>query len=115
MIKFVSDLRQVGGFLCVLQFPPNKIDCHDVTEILLKMALNTIKQTNQLIWSKSPVWFTFLSGQSCYCFTFLSGPVTQVRLITFLSGLVTQVRLITFLFDPLTQVRLIPFLSDQSC
>jgi hypothetical protein len=58
------------------------------------------------------VWFTFLSGQSCYCFTFLSGPVTQVRLITFLSGLVTQVRLITFLFDPLTQVRLITFLFD---
>jgi hypothetical protein len=22
VIKFVSDLRQVGGFLCVLQFPP---------------------------------------------------------------------------------------------
>jgi hypothetical protein len=24
----------------------NKIDCHDITEILLKVALNTIKQTN---------------------------------------------------------------------
>ena len=24
----------------------NKTDCHDITEILLKMALNTIKQTN---------------------------------------------------------------------
>jgi hypothetical protein len=23
----------------------NKIDCHDITEILLKVALNTIKQT----------------------------------------------------------------------
>ena len=22
VIKFVSDLRQVGGFLCVLRFPP---------------------------------------------------------------------------------------------
>jgi hypothetical protein len=42
VIKFVSDLRQVGGFLRV----PNKTDRHDRTEILLKMALNTIKKTN---------------------------------------------------------------------
>jgi hypothetical protein len=42
---FVSDLRQVGGFLQVLQFPPtNKTDRHDITEILLKVALNTINQ-----------------------------------------------------------------------
>jgi len=39
MIKFVSDLRQIGGFLQVLRFPP---DHHDITEILLKVALNTI-------------------------------------------------------------------------
>ena len=26
----------------------NKTDCHDITEILLKVALNTIKQTNNL-------------------------------------------------------------------
>ena len=47
---WISDLRQVGGFLRVNQFPPplttNKTDRHDVTEILLKAALNTIKQTN---------------------------------------------------------------------
>jgi hypothetical protein len=50
LIKFVSDLRQVGGFLRVLQFPPPikltatvYISC--VTEILLKVALNTINQT----------------------------------------------------------------------
>ena len=47
VIKFVSDLRQVSGFLQVLQFPPSiKTDCHDLTEILLKVALNT-KKTNQ--------------------------------------------------------------------
>ena len=47
-IKFVSDLWQVSGFLLVLQFPPPiKTDCHDVTEILLKVVLNTIK-TNDL-------------------------------------------------------------------
>jgi hypothetical protein len=27
-------------------FSTNKTDCHDITEILLKVALNTIKQTN---------------------------------------------------------------------
>ena len=43
VIKFVSDLRQVGGFLRVLQFPPSiKTDHHDITKILLKVALNTI-------------------------------------------------------------------------
>jgi hypothetical protein len=36
VIMFVSDLRQVGGFLRV-----------DIAEILLKKALNTIKPTNQ--------------------------------------------------------------------
>jgi hypothetical protein len=41
---FVSDLRQVGGFLPVSS--TNKTDRHDITEILLKVALNTIKQTN---------------------------------------------------------------------
>ena len=45
MIKFVSDLRQVGGFSAG---PPvsstNKTDRHDIAEILLKVALN--KQTN---------------------------------------------------------------------
>jgi hypothetical protein len=48
VIKFVSDLRQVGGFIRVLRFlATNKTDGHDVTEILLKVALNTIKPTNQ--------------------------------------------------------------------
>ena len=43
MIKFVSDLWQVGGFLWVLRFPPpNKTDHRDITEILLKVALNII-------------------------------------------------------------------------
>jgi hypothetical protein len=34
MIKFVSDLRQV--------YSNNQTDRHDITETLLKMALNTI-------------------------------------------------------------------------
>jgi hypothetical protein len=44
VIKFVCDLRQVGGFL----FFTNKTDHHDISEILLRLALNTItKQTKK--------------------------------------------------------------------
>ena len=39
VIKFVIDLRQVGGFL---QFPRH----NDISEILLKVALNTINLTH---------------------------------------------------------------------
>ena len=43
MIKFVSDLRQVG---CFLRFPPPiKLTAHNIAEILLKVALSTIKPT----------------------------------------------------------------------
>ena len=45
VIKFLSNLRQVSGFLTVLRFPP---DCHNITEILLKVALNTIARTTPL-------------------------------------------------------------------
>ena len=40
VMKFVSDLREIGGFLQV-SFT-NEIDHHDITEILLKVALSTI-------------------------------------------------------------------------
>ena len=39
VIKFVSVLQHVSGFLLVLLFPP------PITEILLKVSLSTIKQT----------------------------------------------------------------------
>ena len=39
VIKFVSDLRQVSGFLRVSS--TNKTDHHDIAEILLKVALKT--------------------------------------------------------------------------
>ena len=48
VIKFVSDLWQVGGFLWVLWFlPPIKLTVmiYIVTEILLKVVLNTITLT----------------------------------------------------------------------
>ena len=45
VIKLVSDLRQVGGFLRILRLSStNKTDHHDITEVLLKVAFNTIKQ-----------------------------------------------------------------------
>ena len=43
VIKFVGDLRQVGGFPRVLSLSStNKTDRHDTAEILLKVVLNTI-------------------------------------------------------------------------
>jgi hypothetical protein len=46
VIKFVNDLRQVGGFSPGTKVSStNKTDCHDITEILLKVALNTITLT----------------------------------------------------------------------
>ena len=56
VIKFVSDLRQVSGFTPDTPVSSmNKTDCHDVTEMLLKVALNT-KKTNKffhMFWSRS--------------------------------------------------------------
>jgi hypothetical protein len=47
VIQFFSDLRQVGGFSPgPTVSSTNKTDRHDITEILLNLALNTIKQTN---------------------------------------------------------------------
>jgi hypothetical protein len=42
-IKFVSDFRQVSGFSPgILVFSTNETDHHDITEILLKVALSII-------------------------------------------------------------------------
>jgi hypothetical protein len=44
VIKFVGDLRQVGEFFPVLQGSSTiKADRHDISKILLKVALNTIR------------------------------------------------------------------------
>jgi hypothetical protein len=53
VIKFVSDLRQVGCFLFSPGIPvssTNKIDCPDIAEIFLKVALNTIALSNPHIF-----------------------------------------------------------------
>ena len=49
VIKFVSDLSQVGGFLQVLLFPSSIKLTTMITEILLKVALNIITH-NQTIF-----------------------------------------------------------------
>ena len=60
VIKFVSDLRQVSGFLGVLRFPPPiKTDHHNITEILLKVAFNTIFLT-LILWCKSYMYLFYL-------------------------------------------------------
>ena len=41
VIKFISDLLQVSSFSRYSGFPTDKTDCHDIAEILLKLALNT--------------------------------------------------------------------------
>jgi hypothetical protein len=47
VIKFVSVLRQVGGFLRVLRFPSTiKLIATNITEILLKVASNIITLTH---------------------------------------------------------------------
>ena len=57
VIKFVSDLRQVGGLLWALRFPPPiKLTATIyITEIMLEMALtlNTIYQTQDHIFSET--------------------------------------------------------------
>ena len=45
VIKFVSDLRQVGGFSGTPVSFTIKTDLHNITAILLKVALNTITLT----------------------------------------------------------------------
>ena len=47
LIKFDSHLPQVGGFFRILWFlPPIKLTPHTITEILLKVSLNTIILTH---------------------------------------------------------------------
>jgi hypothetical protein len=47
-INFVSDLRQVSGFLGTPVSSTNKTDLHDITEILLKVMLNSITSNPSL-------------------------------------------------------------------
>ena len=66
VIKFVSDLRQIGDFPRDSPVSStNKTDRNDITEILLKVALNTITQIRICLSSEicvsPPVICTFSS------------------------------------------------------
>jgi hypothetical protein len=69
MIKFLNDLRQIDGFSGPSVSSSNKADRHNIAEILLKVALNTIKQTTKTIYSPP-------------CVLYMQ-PVTQVPSIPF--------------------------------
>ena len=55
VIRFVSDLQQVSGFILELSFSSTgKTDCHDITEILLKMAFFFVRGTcDWMSWMRS--------------------------------------------------------------
>ena len=80
MIKSVSDLRQVGGFL---RFPlPIKLTTTLITEILLTVELNTINQTieEQICYTVYPVRKKYCN--ICFCWNrymlYLLVPVEQM-------------------------------------
>ena len=57
VIKFVSDLWQVSGFSPGTPVSStNKIDRHNIAEILLKVALNTKNQTKTKPIYKITMW-----------------------------------------------------------
>jgi hypothetical protein len=69
VIKFVSDLRQVGGFLRIL--PPIKLTATiiDITEKLLKVALNTIALKPPSLHHKKEKISTNLMGNFVFLFS----------------------------------------------
>jgi hypothetical protein len=54
MIKFVSDMRHDGTWFYAgtLVSSTNKTDRHDITEMLLKVPLSIIKQTNKPVTNR---------------------------------------------------------------
>ena len=58
VIKFISDLRHVGGFPGTLVSSTNKTDRRDITEILLKVALKHHKPQCYVIKFKLLVVFS---------------------------------------------------------
>jgi len=74
--KYVSDLRQVDGFL---RFPPpKKTEHHDITEIFLKVALNTITQTLTLYWYGKP---EYQEIPQTFC-KLLTNVTTQIKYVS---------------------------------
>ena len=81
VIKFVC------GFLRVLRFPtPKKTDCHDISEILLKVVLKTIAP-NPIVWDFYTMMFTTMCRQSS---NFNNIPITVPELCPFLLWLAAR-------------------------
>ena len=59
VIKCACNLWQFCGFIRVLRFLPLKNDHHDIAEILLKVALNTIKLSIFYFGNKGYGWVFF--------------------------------------------------------
>jgi hypothetical protein len=69
------DWRKDARLVMMYKIANNEADHHDITEILLKMALNTIKQTNNKIANKNVaitkndllelIDFAFMKRSSC--------------------------------------------------
>ena len=64
VIKLISDSRQVGSFLRVFRFPPSiKLTGHDITEILLKVALSTITLT---LYANFGILYAIFTFYECF-------------------------------------------------
>jgi hypothetical protein len=75
VIKFVSDLRQIGS-PGTLVSSTNKTDCHDITEILLKVVLNTINLNHY------PLLHVVTKTIFLYC-RFVSEPLVYQKMANF--------------------------------
>ena len=87
-IKFVSDLRQIGGFsLGSPVSSTNKTDCHDIAKILLKVALNTIKQAYCTIINELVIRISFYDFEGYwvyhYHFQQFSSYIMTTRLVRY--------------------------------
>jgi hypothetical protein len=107
VIKFVIELHQVGGFLRVLRFPATtKTDRHNIAEILLKVALNTITLTpsNWTFFEYGHKYWTrgfFVNSKPCShscCF------VKEYNLVQNYQGFFVYVYYYCFIFFVLCQI-----------
>jgi hypothetical protein len=72
VIKFVSKLSAGrGNSPGPLVSSTNKNDCHNRTEILLKVALNTIKQTNNHFLKKHAALFEYSIANNWYGYIYI--------------------------------------------
>ena len=80
MIKFVSYLRQVRGYFPGIPVSfANKTDRQDITEILLKVALNTITLTRPLLSRSLPIFYGEILRDSDCNLTMIQTPIERTE------------------------------------